>query len=86
MPLPLLDMVGVMQPEWRITGPLSVVKTLTFPFERHRGVLLHLLSRRMLQHPAELNSIQVNQCFSLLSPFLVVHLHCGDLVKQRADF
>lgn len=44
MPLLLLDMAGVIHPGRRVTSPLSVVKTLTFPFEKHRGVLC--LSRR----------------------------------------
>lgn len=75
MPLMLMllpDMAGVMR-----SG--QHVMRLFFLHFQHRGVVARL------RHPAELSLIQVRQCLSLFSPFLVVHLRrCDLLVKQGA--
>lgn len=82
--LRLLDRAaGVTVSGQHVPRLISAVKKLLFPF---KAVLCGTSVVARLNHPAELNLIQVNQCFSLLSPLPVAHPCLRDLVKQCAHF
>lgn len=73
----LLDSAGVMHSVQHVTGLISVLEAVLFPFCPPKLTALAVVAR--LSHPAKFNWVQVNLLFSLFSPSLVVPRRCCDL-------